>query len=432
MSDFFNKEEYTLRLIDPIVEEYLQSCGAICIEGPKWCGKTWTSAYHSNSEFYVGDPNNNFSNRELAKINPAIVLNGETPRMIDEWQEVPQLWDAARSLADKTSKLGLLILTGSSTPKTKGKMHSGTGRIASIRMNTMSLYESGDSTGKVSLQDLIKNRLEDQLTGEVSLEELAHLIVRGGWPGNLKAMNSSIMPKAYIEKLINPKDEEDEDNKENKLFFSKEKLEHVLKSLARNETTTASINKIASDIVDYDGTASISPDTVSRYIKKLSLMFLFNDQQPFSPNVRSSLRIKGAVKHHFCDPSLTCAILDLNEKKLMNDLKTFGLLFEALVERDLSVYAQAIGGKLYHYQNYDNDEIDAIIELDDGNWCAFEIKLGGNRIEEGAENLNKVCSKIVKNGGIPPIIKCVICGTINAAYKRPDSIFVVPITSLKN
>lgn len=429
MSELFEKEEYSKRLIDSTVEEYLQSCGAICIEGPKWCGKTWTSAYHSNSEFFVGDPDRDFENRELARMKPSLVLKGETPRMIDEWQEVPQLWDAARNFVDRSKDFGLLILTGSSTPKTKGVMHTGAGRIVSIRMNTMSLYESGDSLGLVSLKDLIDGKIEEQLVEEVELEHLARLIVRGGWPRNIHAKNPYIMPKSYADKIINgdPDDEENDITKR----LSRDRLEKILKSLARNESTTASICKIASDIENYDGT-KVSPDTVGRYVEELKRMFLFNDQPPFEPNVRSSLRVKGSVKRHFCDPSLACTLLDLNEKKLIGDLNTFGFLFEALVERDLSVYAQSIGAKLYHYQNYSDEEIDAVIELDDGNWCAFEIKLGGNRVEEGAKNLIKVCNHIVEKGGKEPILKAVICGLTNAIYQRDDGVFVFPITCLKN
>jgi len=423
--DFFNKTEYKPRLIDPIIEEYLASCGAICIEGPKWCGKTWTSAFHSKSMFYVGDPDNNFSNRELANMKPSLVLSGENPRMIDEWQEVPQLWDATRAMVDKNPGFGKFILTGSSTPKTKGIYHSGSGRIIDLRMNTMSLYESGDSTGLISLQNLINGKLNEQMTGEVNLEDLAHYIVRGGWPKNLGALNPTLAPKSYVEKIL---------NEENDFYaekFSKEKMKAILKSLARNESTTVSMNKLASDIIEYDG-KSVSPDTIGRYIEKLKRQFLFNNQPPYDPNVRSSLRVKGAVKRHFCDPAIPCAILDLNEKKLLNDLNTFGFLFEGLVERDLSVYAQSIKAKLYHYQNYSNEEIDAVLELEDGDWCAFEIKLGANKIEEAAKNLISIANHIEKTGGKPPKIKCVICGLSNAAYQRADGVYVVPITALKN
>lgn len=426
MSTLNDDKEYKPRLLDKIIDEYLESCGAICIEGPKWCGKTWTSSHYSNSEFLVGNPDNNFSNRELAKVSPNAVLKGPKPRMIDEWQEVPSLWDAARAFVDKSNDYGVLILTGSSTPNTKGIMHPGAGRIISIRMNTMSLYESGDSLGMVSLSDLIQGKFEDSLIEEVSLEKLAYLVVRGGWPKNINSKNPTINPKSYVETIINSNLTDEEGKR-----FSKNKIEHILKSLARNESTTASISRIAKDIEEIDE-KKISADTVARYIEEMDRMFLFNNQPPYSPNIRSSLRVKGASKRHFCDPAIACAILDLNEKKLMNDLNTFGFLFEALVERDLSVYAQSIGAKLYHYQNYNNEEIDAVIELDDGNWCAFEIKLAANRVEEGALNLTKVCNNIIKNGGKEPILKCIICGVVNAAYKRPDDIYVIPITALKN
>lgn len=426
MSTLKKENNYKPRLIDPLIDEYLKSCGAICIEGPKWCGKTWTSSFHANSEFLVGDPNNNFSNRDLALLNPSLVLQGIKPRMIDEWQEVPSLWDATRALVDRNDEYGLIILTGSSTPKTKGILHSGAGRIVNIRMNTMSLYESNDSNGKVSLNDLVHNKFEPCLFEETSLEKLAYLIIRGGWPKSLNALNPSIAPKSYVEKIINSNLTD-----LNGVNYSKLKIEKILKSLARNETTTVSLSKIANDISLLDS-VNISSDTVSRYIEEMDRMFLFNNQPPFNPNITSSLRVKGSYKRHFCDPSLACAILDLNEKKLMNDLNTFGFMFEALVERDLGIYAQVNNAKLYHYQNYNNEEIDAVIELEDGNWCAFEIKLGGNQIEEGALNLNKVCSNIVKHGGKPPLLKCVISGLGNASYQRKDGVYVIPITCLKN
>lgn len=298
MSTLNNDKEYKPRLIDKIIDEYLESCGAICIEGPKWCGKTWTSSYHSNSEFLVGNPDNNFSNRELAKVSPSTILKGPKPRMIDEWQEVPSLWDAARAFVDKSNDYGTLILTGSSTPNTKGIMHSGAGRIVCIRMNTMSLYESGDSSGIVSLSDLIQGKFEDTLIEEVSLEKLAYLVVRGGWPKNINSKNPTINPKSYVETIINSNLTDEEGKR-----FSKNKIEHILKSLARNESTTASISRIAKDIEEIDE-KNMSSDTVARYIKAMDRMFLFNNQPSYSFNIRSSLRVKGASKRHFCDPAI--------------------------------------------------------------------------------------------------------------------------------
>lgn len=429
MSKVANESVYRKRIIDSLIETYLNVSGAVCIEGPKWCGKTWTSSHHSNSEYLVGDPNNNFSNRQLAELNPALILQGETPRMIDEWQEVPAIWDAVRAEIDKRQEKGQIILTGSSTPRTKGIMHSGTGRIVSLRMNTMSLYESGDSDGEISLNELCHGNLEMRMVKEATLEQLSYYIVRGGFPENVSAAPeyAHIMPRAYMDGVIR----EDLNKLDDGTEYNQKKVQLILKSLARNEATTVSDSSVLKDIVANDED-SLSRNTVAKYLAALGRLFLFNNQEPFSPNIRSGLRVKQAEKRHFSDPSMAAAMLNMTVKKLFGDLNTFGFLFEALVERDLGIYAQSFGGKLFHYQDYKNNEIDAVIELEDGEWCAFEIKLGAKKIDEGAQNLINVCDDIEKNGGKAPLIKCVICGLSNAAYKRPDGVFVVPITSLKN
>lgn len=428
MSVITDKREYKRRVIDKTIERYLQVSGAICIEGPKWCGKTWTSAFHSNSEFLVGNPANNFSNRQLAELNPSMILQGDTPRLIDEWQEVPSIWDATRAEVDYRHKKGQIILTGSSTPKTKGIMHSGAGRIVRLRMNTMSLYESGDSSGKVSLFDICNGNLTMQMLEEVSLERLAFYIVRGGWPENISVDEDKahLMPRSYMQTVV----EEDINNLDDEIEYNRHKVELLLRSLARNETTTVSDSSLLKDIIEQDN-ESMSRNTIAKYLQALSRLFIFNNQIPYSPNLRLSLRVKQAEKRHFSDPAMACALLNITPEQLLNDLNTFGFLFEALVERDLAVYAQSFGGKLFHYQDYKNNEIDAVIELENGDWCAFEIKLGAKKIDEGAENLVKVCSDIEQNGGKPPKVKCVICGLSNAAYVRPDGVFVVPITALK-
>ena len=429
MSVLVDKKEYRRRLIDKTIETYLEVSGAICIEGPKWCGKTWTSAYHSNSEFLVGDPANNFSNRQLAELNPSLILQGETPRLIDEWQEVPAIWDATRAEVDRRHEKGQIILTGSSTPKTKGIMHSGAGRIVRLRMRTMTLYESGDSTGKVSLEELCNGNLTMQLLEEVSLEKLATYIVRGGWPENVKVQDKKVhlMPRAYMNTVI----EEDLNNLDDGVEYNKHKAQLLLRSLARNESTTVSDSLLLKDIIEQDN-ESMSRNTIAKYLEALNRLFLFNNQTPFSPNLRSSLRVKQAEKRHFSDPAMACALLNITADKLLGDLNTFGFLFEAMVERDLAVYAESFGAKLFHYQDYKNNEIDAVIELESGEWCAFEIKLGAKKIDEGAENLISVCNDIVAHGGKAPKIMCVICGLSNATYQRPDGVYVVPITALKN
>lgn len=424
-----NKEQYKKRIIDETIETYLKISGAICIEGPKWCGKTWTSAFHSKSEFLVGDPYNAFSNRQLAELNPSLVLQGETPRLIDEWQEVPSLWDATRAEVDSRNKKGQIILTGSSTPKTKGILHSGAGRITCLRMNTMSLFESGDSTGAISLQDLCNGNLHDQMVEEVSLSQLAYLIVRGGWPANIGSdiLAAHLMPKSYMTSVIST----DLNKLDDGVEYSAHKAELLLRSLARNECTCASDLSLLNDIRETEN-ESLGRNTVTKYLESLNRLFLFNNQKPFSPSFRSSLRVKQMEKRHFSDPAMACALLNLTSTKLLQDLNTFGFLFESLVERDLDIYSQSFGGKLFHYQDYKNNEMDAVIELEDGEWCAFEIKLGAKRIEEGAKNLIKVSSEIAKSGGKPPKIQCVICGLSNVAYRRADGVYVVPITALKN
>ena len=424
-----NKEQYKKRIIDETIETYLKISGAICIEGPKWCGKTWTSAFHSKSEFLVGDPYNAFSNRQLAELNPSLVLQGETPRLIDEWQEVPSLWDATRAEVDSRNKKGQIILTGSSTPKTKGILHSGAGRITRLRMNTMSLFESGDSTGAISLQDLCNGNLQDQMVEEASLSQLAYLIVRGGWPANIGSdiHTAHLMPKSYMTSVIST----DLNKLDDGVEYSAHKAELLLRSLARNECTCVSDLSLLNDIGETEN-ESLGRNTVTKYLESLNRLFLFNNQKPFSPSFRSSLRVKQMEKRHFSDPAMACALLNLTSTKLLQDLNTFGFLFESLVERDLDIYSQSFGGKLFHYQDYKNNEMDAVIELEDGEWCAFEIKLGAKRIEEGAKNLIKVSSEIAKSGGKPPKIQCVICGLSNAAYRRADGVYVVPITALKN
>ncbi len=429
MKKLTNNFNYKSRIIDELVEKDLRIFGAICIEGPKWCGKTWTSSYHANSEFLVGDPSGNFSNRMLAELEPYTVLKGDTPRLIDEWQEVPALWDATRSFVDESGNKGQIILTGSSTPVNKGVLHSGTGRIKSIRMNTMSLYESGDSSGDISLKDLCENKFESKVLEETNLEKLAYLIVRGGWPGNINVdvNDCDELALGYMENVAKT----DLKQLDKDIDYNEHKAKLILKSLARNESTTVSNQSILNDIIENDN-SSISKNTLSKYLNAFNRMFLFNNQEPFSPNIRSSLRVKQMEKRHFSDPAMACAMLKLTPKKLMNDLNTFGFMFEAMVERDLSIYAQSLNAKLFHYQDYRNNELDAVIELEDGNWCAIEIKLGLNKVEEGANNLIKVCKDIVDNGGKEPIMKCVIYGVGNMAYKNADGVYIIPITALKN
>lgn len=422
------KKGYRPRIIDNKIEEYLGVFGALCIEGPKWCGKTWTASFHSRSEIYLGDPAGNFQNRNLAELSPDLVLQGEPPRLIDEWQEVPPLWDAVRFHVDQSSEKGLFILTGSSTPNHKGILHSGAGRIARIRMRPMSLYESGNSSGMVSLGDLCADRMESVMTGEVRLTDLIGYILRGGWPASLglSIKEASLLPQQYLDAIV-----DDDVYRIDGVKRDTTKIRLLLRSLARNESTTATNRSLKNDVKEKDD-EDIDVDTIASYLDIFSRLFLIENQQPFSSKIRSSVRVKQAEKRHFADPSLAAALLGATEEKLLGDLNTLGFLFEALCERDLRIYTDAFGGQLYHYQDYQNREVDAVIQLPGGEWCAFEIKLGANQIDEAAAVLVKLKNDIAKEpGGIPPKVLCVVCGMSNAAYKRADGVYVVPITALR-
>ena len=416
--------QYRPRVIDELVEQYLQAFGAICIEGPKWCGKTWTAHMHAKSAFLVSDPAGNFQNRQLAQLDPSIVLDGEFPRLIDEWQEVPSLWDAVRFKVDDQAVKGQFILTGSATPKRRGVMHSGTGRIARLRMMSMSLYESGDSSGSISLKDICNSVYETKLTGEVQLRTIATFILRGGWPGSigLSTKNAVLIPRMYLKNVV-----DDDVDKIDDIKRDKAKMRLLLRSLARNESTTVGKKKLKDDMMGVEKT-SIDEDTITDYLDVFTRLFILENQKPYGASLRSSLSVKQAEKRHFTDPSFACSLLGITqEDKLIGDLQTFGFMFEALCVRDLRIYAQAFGGELYHYQDYENNEIDAVIEMPDGSWSAFEIKLGANQIDAAAQSLLKIQAKFLK----PASSLCVICGLSNAAYRRPDGVYVVPLTALR-
>ena len=424
-----DKQNYMMRIIDNKIEEYLETFGAVCVEGPKWCGKTWTSSYHSNSQIFIGDPSGNFQNRKLAEMSPALVLDGEKPRLIDEWQEVPPIWDAVRYQVDQSAQKGQYILTGSATPNHKGILHSGAGRIAKLRMRPMSLYESKDSSGAVSLERLCHGELTPAMTGEVDLKKLIALIIRGGWPGSIHVPTeqAALLPAEYLNAVI-----DDDVYRIDGVKRNTTKMRLLLRSLARNESTTVTNKTLKNDIREVDD-EDIDVETVKEYLDIFDRLFITDNQPPFSTGVRSSVRVKQSVKRHFSDPSLACSLLKVTPNSLLGDLETLGFLFEALCERDLKIYAESFGGSLYHYQDYQGREIDAVIELPDSQWCAFEIKLGANQIDDAAQNLLDIKKAFESDPkGKPPAVLCVLCGMANAAYQRPDGVYVVPITALKN
>lgn len=424
------KQEYRERIIDDIVKSKLASFGAVCIEGPKWCGKTWTALNHSDSVVYIGDPQNNFQNRLLAEVDPSIVLAGLHPRLIDEWQEVPSLWDAVRFEVDKSRDKGHYILTGSSTPKSFGILHSGTGRIDRIMMRPMSLYESGDSDGSVSLKMLFNNTLKTTKIETMTLSKLAYLATRGGWPGAL-GMNekqASDIARSYLKSIL-----ANDVTKIDGVKRDSKKVKALIKSLARNVATSVSNATLIKDIKEFDGDV-IDPNTIASYLDILTRLFIIDNQQAYDMNYRSSTRVAKSPKRHFIDPSLAVAALEMSPSMLLKDLNFFGFIFESLVIRDLKIYAEANRGSVYHFRHHDTgDEIDAVIEFDDGTWGAFEIKLGHNQVDKAAENLLKIKMNLDQlNNKQSPTVLCVICGLGEYAYKRPDGVFVIPINSLKH
>lgn len=423
------QQEYRNRLVDTKINTMLDAFGAVAVDGPKWCGKTWTALNHGNSVVYVGDPAGNFQNRRVAQLDPALVLNGEAPRVIDEWQEVPALWDAVRFAVDQSTQRGRYILTGSSTPNFKGVIHSGAGRIGVIRMRPMSLFESGQSSGDVSLSAMFDHPLESRPTGEVTLSSLIEHVIRGGWPGVIGLSQNAAreVSEGYLSAVTH-----DDISRVDGVNRSPHRVMMLLRSLARNEATVASNKTLKNDMQEYEDDA-LDEKTIADYLEVLRRLFLVDEQPAFNPNMRSSVRVGKMPKRHLADPSLAAAALGATAETLANDLNTFGFLFEAMCERDLRVYAQCAGGELYHYRDGRGREIDAVATVPDGRWAAIEIKLGAHQIDEAASKLLALQRDMHDDPrATPPSILCVVCGMTSYAYTRPDGVCVVPITALRD
>ena len=419
---------YRARVIDEQLSHMLEAFGAVCVEGPRWCGKTWASLNQAESVTYIGDPAGDFQNRRLAELDPSLVLAGSRPHLIDEWQEVPGIWDAVRFSVDRSREKGQYLITGSSTPKRKGVMHSGVGRIGILPMRPMSLFESGDSSGAVSLGSLFGAPLSAVPTGEVSLQRIAELVVRGGWPDSLDATLDTAreLTRSYLDLTV-----EDDASRIDGVRRDPHKLRLLLRSLARNESTLAKNSTLQRDMLEFDD-ETLAPDTVTDYLAVLRRLFIVWEQGAYNPNLRSSVRVGKKPKRHLADPSLSAAALGVGATDLIGDLNTFGFLFEALCERDLAVYSQSLGGTLLHYRDAQNREIDAVVELPGGTWGAFEIKLGANQIDEAAEHLLAMKGLMERDATArPPDALVVICGMSSAAYTRSDGVMVVPPTALR-
>lgn len=411
---------YIPRLIDKKIEDLLEVSGAISIEGPKWCGKTYTSLTHASSMVNMDDD----ETRQRYSLNPDLVLNEDKPELIDEWTREPSVWDKVRRKCDSLETKGNYILSCSTSLNDKNEVfHSGAGRITRLKMNTMSLYESGDSTGDISIMDMYNQKDIVKTIKKPSLEHIADLIIRGGWPANINVPRDKygLMPKSYISSIL-----------EKDIYETKNidgiKFHKLLKSLARNESTIAGNNRLISDISDNDD-LTLDKRTISEYLDILEKLNLISNQPSYSSNYRSPERIGKNEKRHFTDPSLAAALLNLNTEKLINDLNTFGFLFESLVYRDLKIYMDYLNGNVYHFRdNVTGLEIDSILEFEDGEYAAIEIKLGFNGFKDAKESLLKFQEQMVKK----PKFMCAICGYNDSIVRDKESgIYIVPLTALK-
>lgn len=425
------KNEYRQRVVDRVLKRKLEGKGAILIEGAKWCGKTSTGEHAASSVLYMSDPKEVEQNLRLAAINPEVLLRGARPRLIDEWQLAPKLWDAIRFAADHEGELGLFIMTGSAVPVDMSEVrHSGTGRIGWLRMRPMTLWESGESSGEVSLASLFETKGQISGISEIDLPMLAYVTCRGGWPlaCMMKKKDVALDQAFDYVKAVQQRDLSASDGVER----DPERVKLLMRSLARNQGSQAPVNTIRQDMMTND-VQSLDEDTVASYIKALKRIFVVEDVTAWNPNLRSKTAIRTSDTRYFVDPSIATASLGLGPDDLVNDLNTFGLIFETLCLRDLRVYAEAIDGEVFHYRDKTNLECDAVIHLRNGEYGLIEVKLGGEKlIEEGVKTLNKLEQRIDTDKMKLPSFKMVLTGVGKYAYRREDGILIVPIGCLKD
>lgn len=423
-------KEYKSRIADKILKNKLLSKGAVLIEGPKWCGKTTTAEQIALSVLYMTKPEDMKQNISLAEINPSLLLSGEVPRLIDEWQVAPKLWDAIRFEVDHRNLEGQFILTGSSVPINMDEVtHSGTGRYTRMIMRPMTLFESCESNGSVSLKDLFEGKNNITGTNNLSLEDVAYLCCRGGWPRATFMDKEIALEQAfdYLDSVINS-----DVSKVDDVTRNPERTKNIMKSYARNLGSQASNETIKSDVLKNDS-FSLDTDTVLSYINALRKIFVVEDTLAWNPNLRSKTAIRTTETRYFVDPSIAVAALGIGPNDLINDLNTFGLIFENLCVRDLRVYAESLKGTVYHYRDASDLECDTVIHLRDGSYGLVEIKIGGDMlIEEGVNNLIKLQNKIDITKMKKPSFLMVLTAIGKYAYKREDGVYVVPIGCLKN
>lgn len=421
---------YRKRVADDILKRNLEGKGAVLIEGPKWCGKTTTAEQIAASILYMDDPEKKEQNLTMSELNPKRLLKGAVPRLIDEWQLAPKLWDTVRFEVDHRGELGQFILTGSAVPAdTKEITHSGTGRFTWLTMRPMSLYESGDSTGDISLKVLFENTEEVDGTANLGLDRLAFLICRGGWPQAIDMRDEIALDQArdYYDAVVHS-----DINRADHVQKNPERVKRLMRSYARNQGGQVPNTVIAQDIAANDE-SPISEETVASYLDALRKIFVVEDMPAWNPNLRSKTAIRSSDTRYYIDPSIAAAALGVGPTDLLNDLKTFGFLFETLCVRDLRVFADALNGEVYHYRDKDGQECDAVIHLRNGKYGLIEMKLGGDKlIEEGAKSLKAMQKKIDTEKMKSPSFLMVLTGIGDYAYRRHDGVCVVPIGCLKN
>lgn len=423
-------KEYKKRIADELLKRKLKGKGAVLIQGPKWCGKTTTAEQIASSILYMANPEEKEQNLTLADLNPSLLLKGDVPRLIDEWQMAPKLWDAVRFEIDHRGQEGQFILTGSSVPANMDDIsHTGTGRFAWLTMRPMSLYESGESTGTVSLLELFNHTVQLNGVNKLALDDIAYLCCRGGWPRSIFMDKDIALDQAYdyYDAIVNS-----DISRVDNVSRNPERAKNLMRSYARNIGSQASSETLRNDMINND-VFSLDTDTVYSYLNALKKIFVIEEAPAWNPNLRSKTAIRTSETRYFIDPSIAAASLGIGPNDLINDLNTFGLIFEALCIRDLRVYAESINGSVYHYKDATDLECDAVIHLRNGSYGLIEIKLGGDKlINEGAENLKKVRDKIDVKKMNNPSFLMVLTATGQYAYEREDGIYVVPIGCLKN
>ena len=423
-------KQYHKRIADEILRRKLEGKGAVLIEGPKWCGKTTTAEQIASSVLYMDDPEKREQNIQMAELNPKRLLRGDTPRLIDEWQLAPKLWDAVRFEVDHRGELGQFVLTGSAVPPdTKDITHSGTGRFTWLTMRPMSLYESGDSTGEVSLGTLFTAPQEIDGESHIDLDRLAFLVCRGGWPQAVGLRDEIALDQAmdYYDAVVHS-----DINRADNVQKNPERVKRLMRSYARSQGGQVPNTVIAEDI-SANEEGKINEETVASYINALKKIFVIEDMPAWNPNLRSKTAIRTSDTRYYVDPSIAAAALGIGSQDLIGDLNTFGFLFETLCIRDLRVFADALNGQVYHFRDKDGLECDAGIHLRNGSYGLVEIKLGGERaIESGAASLQALGGKIDTEKMKSPAFLMVLTGTGDFAYRRADGVYVVPIGCLRN